>query len=498
MVNRGTERAAPSMAGRATAAILLTIGFYGLALLIAIGLLAVPVLEWTLANRVTPRLALICVIGAGLILWSIVPRPDRFVAPGPRLERADNPRLFDEAEGVAKQVDEPMPAEVYLVPEVNAGVFQRGGFLGRGGHRVMVLGLPLLDVLTISEFRAVLAHEFGHYHGGDVKLGPWIYRTREAIGRTIGNLTGRGLLQMPFLVYGRLFLRTTQAISRQQEFAADALAARTVGSGALIDGLRRIHAAGLAFSAYWREEFVPVLNAGYQVPFVSGFQQFSTNERVAGLLDKAMQEELANPSVDPYDSHPPLAERIAAVEHLPPGPPANDQSPALALLGDPKAAESSLLLAVLKPGVSLRELDWDRVATEVIIPQMRKRIEPYGKLLAGATVAQLPELAKKAPELGRNIVTHQGRKVPANADTTPWGLGLLADSLTVALAGNGWTIDAPPGALVSARQGSAVIQPHEIVQQLGGQEADPGGWRRKVEELGIAEVPLVKPAAITG
>jgi hypothetical protein len=230
------------------------------------------------------------------------------------------------------------------------------------------------------------------------------------------------------------------------------------------------------------------------VPFVSGFQQFSANERIAGLLDKAMQEELANPRADPYDSHPPLAERIAAVEHLPPGPPANDQSPALALLGDPKAAERSLLLAVLKPGVSLRELDWDRVATEVIVPQMRKRIEPYAKLLSGATVAQLPELVKRAPALGRNVATLQGRKLPAEVDTAPLGLGLLGDSLTVALAANGWTIEAPPGALVSARRGATVLQPHEIVQQLGNENADPEGWKRRVTELGIGELPLVQAA----
>ena len=136
------------MAGRATAALLLTLGFYGLALLLALGLLAIPYFEWTLAHRVTPRLALICLAGAGIILWSIIPRPGHFVAPGPALDKAANPRLFAQVEEVARQVGEPMPSEVYLVPEVNAGVFQRGGVLGRGGRRVMVVGLPLLDVLT--------------------------------------------------------------------------------------------------------------------------------------------------------------------------------------------------------------------------------------------------------------------------------------------------------------------------------------------------------------
>ena len=52
----------------------------------------------------------------------------------------------------------------------------------------MGIGLPLLQALTSSQFRAVIAHEFGHYAGGDLKLGGWIYKTRGAMGRTIKNL----------------------------------------------------------------------------------------------------------------------------------------------------------------------------------------------------------------------------------------------------------------------------------------------------------------------
>jgi len=171
------------MRGRVTVALLLTIGFYGLALGIAGGLLLIAWLLWVNGHHVN-RITAFCVIGAGVILWSIAPRPERFQPPGPALEAASNPRLFKELNDVASRVGEPMPHEVYLVPDMNAGVRQRGGFMGTRGRRVMLLGLPLLQVLTISEMRAVIAHEFGHYHGGDTRLAPWIYKTREAIIRT--------------------------------------------------------------------------------------------------------------------------------------------------------------------------------------------------------------------------------------------------------------------------------------------------------------------------
>ena len=35
----------------------------------------------------------------------------------------------------------------------------------------------------------MLAHEFGHYSGGDTRLGPWIYRTRATIVRTVQQLS---------------------------------------------------------------------------------------------------------------------------------------------------------------------------------------------------------------------------------------------------------------------------------------------------------------------
>ena len=71
-------------------------------------------------------------------------------------------------------------------------------------HRVMGIGLPLLRITSVSELEAILAHEFGHYHGGETRLGPWIYKTRAAIVRTLSSLGERGPLHLPFRWYGNL------------------------------------------------------------------------------------------------------------------------------------------------------------------------------------------------------------------------------------------------------------------------------------------------------
>jgi len=118
------------MRGRVAVALLLTIGFYMLALGIVAGLLSIAWLFWANGHV---RNTVVFVIAAGVILWSIAPRRERFRPPGPTLEAASNPRLFKELNDVASSVGEPMPHEVYLVPDVNAGVRERGGFMGIGG-----------------------------------------------------------------------------------------------------------------------------------------------------------------------------------------------------------------------------------------------------------------------------------------------------------------------------------------------------------------------------
>lgn len=186
---------------RAVLAITLMIGFYVLAIGIALGLFYIPYAEVVYGHRLHIKLLVFCVLAGGTVLWAIVPRSDSFTPPGPQLTPEEHPRLFAMIEEVARVTHQEPPAEVYLVHDVNAFVTQRGGVMGVGSRRVMGLGLPLIQTLTVEQLRAVIAHEFGHFHGGDVKMGPWIYQTRAAIGRAIHALgsAGNQWIQQPFV-----------------------------------------------------------------------------------------------------------------------------------------------------------------------------------------------------------------------------------------------------------------------------------------------------------
>jgi heat shock protein HtpX len=60
--------------------------------------------------------------------------------------------------------------------------------MGFGSRPIIGLGYPLLSTMTVSQFRAVLSHEFAHYYGGDTRLGPWVYRTKTSMVRIFENV----------------------------------------------------------------------------------------------------------------------------------------------------------------------------------------------------------------------------------------------------------------------------------------------------------------------
>ncbi len=490
-----------SIAARAALAVVLMVGFYLLALAIAAGLLFIPYAEWAYADRIHIKLALICVIGAGVILWAILPRIDRFDPPWPRLLPEEHPRLFAQIRGVAEASGQAMPVEVYLDPDLNAWVAQRGGVMGVGSRRVMGIGLPLLAVAKASHLRAVLAHEFGHFHGGDTKLGPWIYKTRGAIIRTVNSLAegGHSILYLPFLGYGKLFLRITNAVSRRQELSADALAARVAGRDAARDVLRLIHGSALAFQPYLESELEPVLNSGYRPPIAEGFVRFLGSGSVKAAVDNAVSEEMREAQKDPYDTHPPLRERLDALERLPAGPPAaNDDPPALSLLDRIPDMESRLLSALSGAAAqALKPVDWDRVGPQVYIPMWTEAVGKHRSVLQGLTPAGLPDATVDLPRMGRRL----GAGDAATKDEAVGrGISMLGAALALALHRVGWTILADPGAPVSLRKGDADIEPFRVIEELGQKKLDPDAWRVRCAGLGIADLDLASapPAGEAG
>ena len=316
--------------------------------------------------------------------------------------------------GVASATKQEMPAEVYLVGDMNAWVAHRGGLMGLGAHGIMGLGLPLLQTLSVSELRAVLAHEFGHYHGGDTKLGRFVYVTRAAIGRTLENLGRHGsILQLPFIWYGNLFLRVSHAVSRCQELAADQLAARVVGARPLAEGLKKIHVAAPVFGYYWSNEVTPVLHAGFVPPLADGFQRFVTGEIGQKAMAAAREHSLKEDAGDVFDTHPPLGERLKALEGARPGAVTGEDPLSITLLGEAQALERAVVAPVMPPtdGKPLAPIQWSEVGERVYQPLWRKETQAAAAHARPLPVDSLGRQASTLSEtLGGKLLPEAGRR----------------------------------------------------------------------------------------
>src|ERR1700722_1057161 len=443
------------------------------------------------------------IVIAGAMLWSLFPRPDKFTPRGVLLDRATQPRLFAELENIATSLNEPMPTEVYLIGDVNAWVADRGGLMGVGSRRVMALGLPVLSILTVSQFRAILAHEFAHYYGGDTSLGPWVYKTQTAIARTFQNigsvrqLARFAILGVMYLAvttlmkgYFVVFLRAIKLVSRQKEYRADELACLIAGRQPLIDGLRAIQGGTLAWPAYWKSELAPMLNDGAVPGIGDGFARFVSVPTINEQIQKNLEKEILEAKAHPYDTHPPLRDRIAAATKLRECLIQQDSHPARTLLDHPDALELRFLEAMnpdVQPG-TLKSVSWDEVGTRVTIPNWRKFTTEYPSPLAGVTAGTLPDQISKLRLIGSGIRDPKGMLLDPEQRTRRAGQ-LFAAALGLALLDHGWQLVSGPG-VFHLQRGSETLNPFLVMEHLMSGKVTAPDWIEKCNALGIANLML--------
>ena len=481
-----------SMTQRAVIALSLTVGFYFLAIVIGLGAIAAPFIIAAITGKLFIKLVIVCIITGGAILLAILPRPDKFEPPGPLLTEAANPKLFGILSESARATGQVMPKSVYLLPQYNAWVAQRGGTGGVGGQRVMGIGLPLLGAMNISQFRAIVAHEFGHYYHGDTKLGPWIYKTRAAIARTLSELESRNsVLQAPFKWYGMMFLRVTHAISRNQEFVADRLAAQTVGKSAMVSALKKLAGHGQAYEAYFRQEFLPVVGAGFLPPLLEGYEMFLHSGEIQSKVSEIAKKELEEGKSGKYDTHPSLRERIDEIEKMEIDDLAIETSCATDLLGSVGEIESQLIRLMnesLFP--KLKPIQWSAVVESVYIESWRELAKKHVAFLATISPRKLSEIAA-APDgyiAGFGSQEESG-KTSGEARIHEFNAA-IASGLIMSLLEHGWNVEAELGADVILRRGEREIKPFAILFALSKGEISRDEWNRLCDETGISGIAL--------
>ena len=357
----------PTHLGRALLGVGLLLGFYVLALGVAAALILFIVVS------IADGRYRIGLVGAALVVFVLVravltvDRHGHDEPPGVAVGRENEPDLWALIDDVAARTGAPAPAQLYVVADPEAFAGRPTRLLGLvGGPAMLGIGLSLVEVLTVDQLRAVVAHELGHLHRQDSRLGAVVYRARVSIRRAVADLAGP--LERLFGAYERLFLRLTMRVARAQESAADLMSARLVGGVTAADALLRSTTAGLTWGAYMGTYVVPLYEAGrWPTELVEGFTHvLSDPARSAELAE--LRAELAVEATDPFDSHPALPERAAAMvaSGTQPSEPPDDR-PARELLRDASALATTV---AEHDGMMMTEdehagVSWAAVASDV-------------------------------------------------------------------------------------------------------------------------------------
>jgi len=303
------------------------------------------------------------------------------------VSREEQPQLWRLVEELASAAGSEPPASLLISADTNAGVLQTGSFLGLlPGRRTMVLGLPLVAALSENQLRAVLAHEFGHYLGGDTRVGAVLYRASVGLNRARLRLAGSFTGEI-FDDYASFFERIALPIMRDQEVAADRLAASVTSEQDLRQALATLPGADALWLYHLEHYLLPAWERGLSVadPFTSMMQQW---EGRAWLRDRALAEALASrPS--PHDSHPPLSQRLEALGS--PGPRAAETKGCLDLVNDVEALESALRRNFTPPAArafARRDVAFQELPQEVGAALGLERAETLLKLIERMKTAE--------------------------------------------------------------------------------------------------------------
>lgn len=169
-------------------------------------------------------------------------------AEGIEVTPAEHPALWAEVNRLAANAQTEPPARIVIVPEVNAGVAEVGG------RRELEIGLPLLATSTTGQLRSVLAHELGHFAGGDTADAARDLR-RLAFLEHVRARAGV-LWRWFFTAYARLYALAAGPSSRAAELRADDLSVLAAGPRVAAESFRALLRADLAWEHTF-DNYVP-------------------------------------------------------------------------------------------------------------------------------------------------------------------------------------------------------------------------------------------------
>jgi Zn-dependent protease with chaperone function len=270
------------------------------------------------------------------------------------IREREQPTLFAFIKKLCEESNSPIPGKVYLSADVNAGVFYPRSLLTLFWpvRKNLVVGLGLVNVLNLTELKAVLAHEFGHFAQSSMRLGRYVYVANQVMHDMVfgRDFWDRAInkwceidIRLSFPAWGLKLVvwmlrkvlsgafkginLLNQALSREMEFDADLNAVRLTGSDALIAALWKVERGSIAWNMAADELGSVAMHGTFSDDLF--YHQRRALERLSQLADKDPKARERHPSLfkdyrpgteihfteveehagDMWSTHPPNRER---------------------------------------------------------------------------------------------------------------------------------------------------------------------------------------------
>jgi heat shock protein HtpX len=221
------------------------------------------------------------------------------------VSREELPRLYQVMERLVAKAQLPMP-KLYMIPQAAPNAFATGR---NPSHASVAVTAGLMDLMNDDELEGVIAHELSHVRNYDIlitsvaatlagaitwiaSMGRWAMLFGGFGGSRDENRNGGGLAALFMLIVAPIAALLIQlGISRQREFSADASGVQMVGhANGLISALEKLG----AYNARIPMNVSPTTAALFIVAPLTAREVFSSL----------------------FQTHPPLAERIAVLRNM--------------------------------------------------------------------------------------------------------------------------------------------------------------------------------------
>ena len=231
--------------------------------------------------------------------------------PGRALTEAEAPDLWRLVRDVAALIKTRPVNEIRITPGAELAVYERGSFRAKmsdSAERILIVGAATLNGFDQNAFRAVLAHEYGHFSNRDTAGGDIAFRVNTDIMRTAESMAAGGTatfynIGFQFLrVFHFIFRRITHGASRLQEVLADRVAAYHFGPDAFEEGLRHVVRREVEFQHLADNEISGALAANraiqnlYEITVNEESTQKQIDEEVVGVIERPTTDDDTHPS----------------------------------------------------------------------------------------------------------------------------------------------------------------------------------------------------------